>query len=71
MKKSTWIWIALAAGAYWYWMRKKKTGTNAPSAQAASSMAKQIVADVVDNTTFVPADNSFKEQYKQDQNACR
>jgi hypothetical protein len=71
MKKTTWLYIAIAAGVYWYWMKKKKTGVNGASTQEAANMARQLVAETVDNTTFVPSETSFAKEYAKDQNACR
>ena len=71
MKKNTWIYIAIAAAAYWYWMRNKKTGKTAASAEGAASAARQIVSDVVDNTTFLPDTTTDRQLYAQDQDACR
>lgn len=71
MKKNTWIYIAVAAVAYWYWMKKKKTGVSAPSAEAAANTARQIVSDVVDNTTFLPDTTTDRQLYAKDQDACR
>lgn len=71
MKKNTLLWIAAAAAVYWWWMKKKKTGTSAPSAEAAGNAAKQIVSEVVDQTTFVPDETTFRDMYAEDQAACK
>jgi hypothetical protein len=69
MKKN---WIYIAAGVYlvWYLMRKKKTGPNAPSVQNASSTARQMVADVVDQTTFLPDTTTDADLYAKDKSKC-
>lgn len=72
MKRGTILYLVAAAALYYYWIkRKKKTGSVAPSAQGAASTARQMVADIVDNTTFLPDDTSFKRQYENDQKYCR
>jgi hypothetical protein len=65
-------WIYIAAGVYlvWYLMRKKKTGPNAPSVQNASSTARQLVADVVDQTTFLPDTTTDADLYAKDKSKC-
>jgi len=72
MKKGTLLYLAAAAAVYYFLLRRKKpTGAAAPSVEAASSMARQMVADVVDQTTFVPDDTTFAKQYANDQKYCR
>jgi hypothetical protein len=65
-------WIYIAAGVYlvWYLMRKKKTGPNAPSVHNASSTARQMVADVVDQTTFLPDTTTDADLYAKDKSKC-
>jgi hypothetical protein len=65
-------WIYIAAGVYlvWYLMRKKKTGPNAPSVQNASSTARQMVADVVDQTRFLPDTTTDADLYAKDKSKC-
>lgn len=65
-------WILIAAGVYfvWYFMQKKKTGPNAPSVQNASSTARQMVADVVDQTTFLPDTTTDADRYAKDKSEC-
>jgi len=46
-------------------------GTNAPSAQAAAGMARRIVADAVDQTTFILDETTFADQYAKDKSQCR
>ncbi len=69
MKKN---YLLIAAGVYlvWYLMRKKKTGPNAPSVQNASSTARQLVADVVDQTTFLPDTTTDADRYATDKSKC-
>lgn len=66
-------WIYIAAGLYivWFLMRKKKTGSNAPSVQNASSTARQMVADVVDQTTFLPDTTTDADRYAKDKSECK
>ena len=72
MKKGTIIYLAVAAALYYYWIKRKKTtGSVAPSAEAAASTARQMVADIVDNTTFLPDDNTFAKEYANDKKNCR
>lgn len=69
MKKN---YLLIAAGIYivWFLMRKKKTGPNAPSVQNASSTARQMVADVVDQTTFLPDTTTDADRYATDKSKC-
>lgn len=71
MKKTTWIYIAAAAALYYWWAKMKKTGSSAPSAQEAASTARQIVAETVDQTTFLPDETTFADQYAKDKSACK
>lgn len=72
MKKGTILYIAVAAALYYYWIKRKKaTGPAAPSAEAAASTARQMVANIVDQTTFIPDDTTFAKQYANDQKFCR
>lgn len=72
MKKGTILYLVAAAAVYYYWLRRKKTtGKSAPSAEVAASTARQMVADIVDNTTFLPDETTFKQQYANDQKYCR
>ena len=72
MKKTTWIYLTAAAALYYWWARSKKmNGANAPSAQAAASTARQLVADAVDQTTFLPDETTFADQYAKDKSACK
>lgn len=70
--KKTWIYIAAAAALYYYLLKRRKmNGTNAPSAQAAASTARQLVADAVDQTTFLPDETTFADMYAKDKSACK
>ena len=72
MKKGTLIYIAVAAALYYYWIKRKKvSGNSAPSAEAAASTARQMVADIVDQTTFLPDETTMKQEYANDQKNCR
>ena len=71
-KNKTILYIAIGAALYYWWLkRKKETGSNAPSAESAASTARQMVADIVDQTTFLPDDTSFAKQYAKDKKLCR
>ena len=65
--------LYIAAAAYFIWLlsKKKVSETNAPSAKAAAGMARQIVADAVDQTTFIPDETTFADQYAKDKSLCR
>jgi hypothetical protein len=71
MKKTTWIYLAAAAVFYYWLLKKKKTGPAAPSAETAASTARQLVADAVDQTTFLPDETTFADQYAKDKSACK
>ena len=72
MKRGTLLYIAAAAALYFYWLRRKKaTGPASPSAESAASTARQIVSDIVDNTTFLPDETTFAKEYAKDQKNCR
>jgi hypothetical protein len=51
-------------------MRKKKTGPSAPSVEVAASTARQMVADVVDQTTFLPDTTTDADRYAKDKSKC-
>jgi hypothetical protein len=70
MKRGTLIYIALGAYLVWYFMRKKKTGTSAPSVEVAASTARQMVADVVDQTKFLPDTTTDADRYAKDKSQC-
>ena len=65
------IYIAAAAYFIWLFSKKKVSGTNAPSAKAAAGMARQIVADAVDQTTFIPDQTTFADLYAKDKRECK
>jgi hypothetical protein len=72
MKKGTILYLVAAAALYYYWIRRRKaTGKTALSAESAASTARQMVADIVDQTTFVADDTTFAKQYAKDQKLCR
>lgn len=79
MKKQNWfLWVGLGIAA-WYFLRKKAApGTmistllpGGSAAREAASDAKQIVADVVDKTTFLPDLRTDADLYKEDQKYCK
>lgn len=70
--RNTILYLVGAAALYYYLMnRKKKTGTSAMSAQDAGSTARRMVADIVDNTTFLPDQTTMRDQYNKDKKLCR
>jgi len=72
MNRKTVIYLVAAAALYYYWLKRKKaTGKNATSAESAASTARQMVADIVDQTTFVPDETTMRDQYAKDQKLCR
>jgi hypothetical protein len=71
MKKTTWIYLAAAAVFYYWLLKKKKTGPAAPSAEMAASTARQLVADAVDQTTFLPDETTDANRYAADKSACK
>ena len=72
MNRKTVIYLVAAAAIYYYWLKRKKaTGKNATSAESAASTARQMVADIVDQTTFVPDETTMRDQYAKDQKLCR
>ena len=81
MKKTNWIlWVGIGL-AYWYILnRKKKSGGSMTaaattplglSARTASQEAKQIVSDVVDQTTFLPDVETDRQIYMNDLKECK
>lgn len=70
MKRGTLIYIALAAYAIWYFSRKKNNQTNVPSVKNAASSAKQMVANVIDQTTFLPDTTTDADRYATDKSKC-
>jgi flagellar basal body-associated protein FliL len=72
MKKTTWLYIAAAAAVYYWWARSKKmSGASSPSARQAASQARNIVADTIDQTTFLPDTTTDADRYAADKNACK
>jgi len=80
-KKTNWIlWVGLGL-AYWYWWNQKKkaggsmtaaaTTPNGSDARTAAQEAKQIVNDVVDQTTFLPDVQTDRQIYMNDLNECK
>jgi hypothetical protein len=65
------IYIAAAAYFIWLFSKKKSSGTAAPSAQAAAGMARQIVSNAVDQTTFIPDQTTFADEYAKDKSECK
>jgi len=79
MKKPNWILLIGLGVAAWYFMRKKaapgSTVANllpgGSAARAAASDARQIVADVVEQTTFLPDLSTDRDKYIADQKMCK
>ena len=72
MKKATILYIAVAAALYFYWIKRKKAaGPASPSAESAASTARQMVANIVDQTTFIPNETTMRQEYANDQKICR
>lgn len=85
MKKNQWlIWVGLGLVAWYWWKQKTKsnklvqlpssgfsTTTSGGYAESAASQAKNIVADVVDQTTFLPDLSTDRDLYDQDQKSCK
>ena len=72
MKKGTILYLVAAAAVYYYFMKRRKaTGKTAPSAESAASTARQMVADIVDQTTFLPDETTMRQEYAKDQKLCR
>lgn len=68
--KNKLLWYALAAYAAWLLLKKKKTGPAAPSAQTAASTARQMVSDIVDQTTFLPDTTTDADLYAKAKSQC-
>lgn len=79
MKKPNWILLIGLGVAAWYFMRKKaapgSTVANllpgGSAARAAASDARKIVADVVEQTTFLPDLSTDRDKYIADQKMCK
>jgi len=84
MKKNNWIiWVAVGVAA-WYWFRKSQgkpmlpggggaasTTPSGANAQRSAQEAREIVADVVDRTTFLPDMQTDADKYAADQKSCK
>jgi len=83
MKKNNWlIWAAVGIAA-WYYFRKSQgkpmlpgggaasTTPSGASAQRSAQEAREIVADVVDRTTFLPDMRTDRDMYKEDLKNCK
>jgi hypothetical protein len=84
MKKNNWlIWAAVGIAAF-YLFRKKQVkpmlpgggggGSTTPSgasAQRSAQEAREIVADVIDRTTFLPDMTTYAEKYAADKKMCK
>lgn len=83
MKKNRVIlWVGLAVAAWYLWKMKKGTtpgiklpgGGTTPSGSAARSAgqeAREMVKNVIDQTTFLPDLTTDRDRYDQDQNECK
>lgn len=63
--------ILLYAGiviAYIWWMKKKKSSVVSKN---AAETAKEIVANAVDQTTFLPDTTTFADLYAKDKSECK
>jgi hypothetical protein len=82
MKGKTLIWVGLGVLA-WYLLRKSQgkpmlpgggggsTTPSGSSARAAAQEARELVADVVDQTTFLPDMTTDRQRYAEDQKLCK
>jgi hypothetical protein len=83
MKKNNWlIWAAVGIAA-WYLFRKSQgkpmlpgggassTTPSGASAQRSAQEAREIVADVIDRTTFLPDMTTYAEKYAANQKMCK
>ena len=82
MKKNNWLlWVGIGIAA-WYWYRKSQGkpifpgggGSTTPSgaaAQKSAQEAREIVADVVERTTFLPDMRTDADKYSEDQKLCK
>lgn len=78
MKKPNWILLIGLGVAAWYFFKKKPSAEAAmqtilpgSAARQAASDAKQIVSEVVDQTTFLPDTTTDRQLYAQDQKKCK
>jgi hypothetical protein len=60
--------LYIAGAAFLILLFSKKKVSGAPG---AASEARKLVADAVDQTTFIPDETTFSDQYKQDKKMCR
>lgn len=63
--------ILLYAGiviAYIWWMKKKKSTVVSKN---AAETAKEMVANAVDQTTFLPDTTTFADLYAKDKSECK
>ena len=65
------IYIAAAAYFVWLFSKKKVSGMTAPSARKAARKARQLVASAVYQTTFLPDETTFADQYAKDKSECK
>ena len=78
MKKPNWILLIGLGVAAWYFFKKKPSAAAAmqtilpgSDARKAASDAKQIVSDVVDQTTFLPDLTTDRDLYKEQRKNCK
>ena len=77
MKKPNWILLIGLGVAAWYFLRKKpaaaalKSMIPGTAARQAASDAQTLVADVVDQTTFLPDLTTDRELYIKDLKTCK
>jgi len=62
------LYIGLAAYLLFLFTRKKIGNINSSS---AANQAKKLVAQAVDQTTFLPDETTFADEYKKDKRQCR
>ena len=62
------LYIGLAAYLLFLFSRKKIGNINSSS---AANQAKKLVAEAVDQTTFLPDETTFADEYKKDKRQCR
>jgi len=61
------LYIGLAAYLLYVFSRKKMGSVSAN----AANEAKRLVVDVIDQTTFLPDETTFADEYKKDKRQCR
>lgn len=67
--KKNFIWYALAAYGIWYLLKKKKVAGIGQDTPAAAD-AREMVADIVDNTEFEYDNTTFADLYAKDKSSC-